>query len=302
MTCENTRNRRLRYVRRNGLLIRGSGVRIPPGAHPLTCSNAIVALRRAPRQAVVLKAIVTALTPVVSVATVVSSAFVGGGGSGDRVVVSVMEKLNNIEVMHDIESHRPDHHCLFEAASEQAGYFTTAQADACGYPSNLRTYHVKQGRWVRFRRGIYRLSEYPSSDREEVIAAWLWAGKDIAVVSHESALDLLDLSDVIPGTIHITVPRSRRYRPAATGITLHTTTREFEPGEVITRGGLRVTSAVRTILDCAEMGTAPEQIVEAVKQARDRALATRRQLETAAASRGGRVERLIRRALEEAPS
>lgn len=213
-----------------------------------------------------------------------------------------MEKLNNIEVMHDTEVQRPDHHCLFEVASEQAGYFTTGQADACGYPSNLRAYHVKQGRWVRVHRGIYRLGEYPSSDHEEVIAAWLWAGKDITVVSHESALDLLDLSDVIPGTIHITVPRSHRYRPNTAGITLHTTTREFKPGEVITRGGLRVTSAVRTILDCAETGTAPEQIVAAVEQAVDRSLATKHQLETGAASRGGRVDRLIRRALDESGS
>lgn len=213
-----------------------------------------------------------------------------------------MEKLNNIEVMHDTDMERPDHQCLFEVASEQAGYFTTGQANACGYASSLRTYHVKQGRWVRFRRGIYRLSEYPSSEHEEVIAAWLWAGSDIAVVSHESALDLLDLSDVIPGAIHITVPRSRRYRSADAGITLHTTTREFKPGEVITRGGLRVTSAVRTILDCAETGTAPEQIVEAVEQAINRSLATKHQLETSAASRRGRVDRLIQRALDESPS
>jgi predicted transcriptional regulator of viral defense system len=212
----------------------------------------------------------------------------------------VMAKLNNIEVMHDRERKRPDHQCLFEVASEQAGYFTTAQADACGYSSNLRAYHVKQGRWVRVRRGIYRLSEYPSSEHEDVIAAWLWAGKDVAVVSHESALDILDLSDVIPSTVHITIPRSRRYRPPAAGITLHTTTRESRPGEVITRGGVRITGAVRTILDCAETGTAPEQIVSAVSQAVDRGLVTTRQLETGAASRGGRVERLIRRAFDEA--
>lgn len=213
-----------------------------------------------------------------------------------------MERLNTIEVMHDTDGRRPDHQCLFEVASEQAGYFTTAQANACGYSSSLRAYHVKQGRWVRIRRGLYRLSEYPSSDHEEVIAAWLWAGKDVAVVSHESALDVLDVSDVIPSTIHITVPRSRRYRPAPAGITLHTTTRSFEPAEVTTRGAVRVTSAVRTILDCAETGTAPEQIISAVRQAVDRGLATRRQFEARAASRGGRVERLVQRALDEAAS
>jgi hypothetical protein len=38
----------------------------------------------------------------------------------------------------------------------------------------------------------------------------LAVGKDAAGVSHETALDLLDLSDVIPDTVHLTVPRTRR--------------------------------------------------------------------------------------------
>ena len=218
------------------------------------------------------------------------------------MLVYVMEKLNNTEVMHDTRRKRPDHQGLFEVASEQAGYFTASQAGACGYSSSLRAYHAKRGRWVRVRRGIYRLSEYPSSEHEEVIAAWLWAGKDDAVVSHESALDVFDLSNVIPDTVHITIPRSRRYRPPTAGITLHTTTRAFKPGEVISRGGVRVSSAERTILDCAETGTAPEQIVASAIQAVDRGLATSRQLQTGAKSRGGRVERLIRRAFDEAAS
>jgi predicted transcriptional regulator of viral defense system len=104
----------------------------------------------------------------------------------------------------------PDRAQLFEVASEQGGYFTAEQARACGYSWALLSHHVKSGRFIRLRRGLYRYREYPSSPREDVLAAWLAVGKDRAVVSHESALDLLDLSDVIPDTAHLTVPRSRR--------------------------------------------------------------------------------------------
>src|SRR5713226_6786540 len=92
----------------------------------------------------------------------------------------------------------PDRSKLFEVATGQGGYFTAEQARACGYSWALLSHHVKSGRFIRIRRGLYRFREYPSSAREEVIAAWLAVGKDVAIVSHESALDLLDLSDVIP--------------------------------------------------------------------------------------------------------
>src|SRR5687768_17061031 len=93
---------------------------------------------------------------------------------------------------------------LFDIASQQAGYFTAGQARAAGYSWALLLHHVKGGRFIRVRRGLYRYREYPSSRREDVLAAWLAAGKDTTVVSHESALDLLNLSDLIPNAVHLT--------------------------------------------------------------------------------------------------
>jgi predicted transcriptional regulator of viral defense system len=129
------------------------------------------------------------------------------------------------------------------------------------------------------------------------MAAWLAAGKERAVVSHESALDLLELSDVIPNRIHLTVPRSRRYLRAPLGVAVHTTKRPFGPLDVITREGMRLTSATRTILDAAEEGTAAEQIEMAVRQAVRRGLTTRGMLEAAANERDQSVRRLVLGAL-----
>lgn len=204
--------------------------------------------------------------------------------------------------MHDTGASGPDHEGLFHVAAEQGGYFTAAQARQRGFSRALLAHHAGAGgRFVRIRRGLYRFRQYPSSPREDVLAAWLSANPGVAVISHESALDLLKLSDIVPRVVHLTVPRSRRSRPRSPGVQVHTTTRDLAPADVVIRDGMRITSAGRSILDAAEAGTAPEQVIAAVHQALDRGMTTERGLRAAAAERGGRVERLVTRALKERP-
>jgi predicted transcriptional regulator of viral defense system len=201
--------------------------------------------------------------------------------------------------MHDKRSDRPDHERLFQIASGQGGYFTAAQARGCGFSWALLAYHSKRGRFLRIQQGLYRLRAYPSSPREDVMAAWLAAGSDVAVVSHESALDLHGLSNVIPEVVHLTVPRSKRYRSTSPGVAIHTSTRSFGAEDLTVVGGIRVTTAARSIIDSAETGTAPEQIMEAVHQALERGMTTENQLLGAARQNGGRVAQLIQHAIEQ---
>ncbi|MBA2520126.1 MAG: type IV toxin-antitoxin system AbiEi family antitoxin domain-containing protein [Chloroflexia bacterium] len=191
----------------------------------------------------------------------------------------------------------PDHQCLFSIASEQHGYFTATQARSCGINWDLLSDGTKRGRYQRLRRGLYRLRAYPSSPREEVVAAWMALGREVAVVSHESALDRLGLSDVIPTTVHLTVPRSKRHLPILAGVTVHTTTRPFQTGDVIVRDGIRLTSPTRTILDTAQASTTPDQVELAIQQAISRGLTTGPILEQAASTRGQRVRDLVRSGL-----
>ncbi len=186
----------------------------------------------------------------------------------------------------------PDHERLFGIATEQAGYFTTAQAHDCDFSSPLITHHAKSGRFVRVARGLYRLRDYPSSPREELLAAWLRLAPE-AVVSHESALELLGLSDIIPNLIHVSVPRSRRKLTRRAGVALHTTTRPLEGSDVVLREGMRLTAPARTIVDVAETGGAPEQVVRAAQQAIDRGLTTPARLREAADGRGRRVAQIL---------
>ncbi len=199
--------------------------------------------------------------------------------------------------MSDIQP--PDALALNSVAYGQDGYFTTPHAREAGFSPQLLAHHVRSGRYEHIRRGLYRLRGYPGSSQEEVRVKWLAVGADRAVVSHESALDLHELSDVIPNSVHLLVDRDDRGIRPLQGVTLHTTTKALEPSEVVSRHGIRVTDPVRSILDAATAGTAPEQIEMAVRQALNQGLVTRRSLLARADRRGGRVADLIRRAAEQ---
>lgn len=195
---------------------------------------------------------------------------------------------------------RLDATALHRIAYAQDGYFTARQARECGFSPQLLAHHIRSGRYERVRRGLYRLRDYPGSSHEEVRATWLAVGAERAVVSHESALELHGLSDVLPNAVHLLVGRQDRGIKPPGGVKLHTTTVPLEPSEVVTREGMRVTAPARSIIDAASAGTAPEQIEMGVWQALEEGLVTRRSLLGQAERRGGQVTELVRRAVQDA--
>lgn len=196
----------------------------------------------------------------------------------------------------------PDHNRLFELASEQSGYFTAEQARERGFGWDMLSYHTRRGNFLRLRRGLYRLTRFPPSPYEEVIANWLAFDPEAAIVSHETALQLFDLADVVPTTIHLTAPRSHRSRKPPPGVTLHTVLKPPGRNSVVIRHGVRVSTPARAIAEAAAYGTAPEQIIRAAREALNRGLATRSELLAAARRHGGRAEKLIRHAVQEVPA
>lgn len=184
-------------------------------------------------------------------------------------------------------------------AESQAGYFTAGQALEAGMNRATLRHHARPGgRYQRVGWGLYRLRHFPPSPREHVMAAWLPLRGNGAVVSHESALELHDLSDVIPDAIHLTVPRSERgIRPRA-GVRLHTSEAPPRGKEIRRIAGLPVTRPERSIFDALESGAQPEQIEMAIHQALDRGLTTPSRLRHSADFRAERVQRFVERALE----
>jgi predicted transcriptional regulator of viral defense system len=196
-------------------------------------------------------------------------------------------------------SDRVDHDGLYRIAESQAGYFTAEQALEAGMDRSTLIHHARPGgRYERVRRGLYRLRHFPSTPHEHVVAAWLDLPSP-AVVSHESALELYELSDVIPTAVHITLPREKRGQRPKPGVRFHVLTNPPSREETRRVDGVVATSPERTIVDSLQAGTQPEQIELAVQQALERGLTTPRRLRAAAASRSNRVRTFIDRLLTE---
>jgi predicted transcriptional regulator of viral defense system len=189
---------------------------------------------------------------------------------------------------------------LYEVAAEQGGYFTAAQAREAGYAYSQQHYHRSRGNWLPIDRGIFRLRDFPPGEREDLIRWSLWSrdqrGIPQAVVSHETALTVHDLSDVMPERVHLTVPRGFRKRVPA-GCVLHFALLAEE--EVESRPGYSVTTPLRTLIDVADSALSQEHLDVAVKEALERGLvrrsvlgsvrcesAARRRLDRALASSG----------------
>ncbi len=193
---------------------------------------------------------------------------------------------------------------LFEIASAQGGYFTAAQARALRYDTSTITHHARTGRFERVSRGFYRLAEFPALPHEDVIAAWVKAGPERAVVSHDTALAMYELAPSRSREIHLTVPwRQRpRHRPSLAAVRIHTTKESLRREEVAQRFGVRITSPARTIADIAEVGADPSVVIEAAARARHTGLVDADELRKAVVDRSERVRQLIERAIEEAGS
>jgi predicted transcriptional regulator of viral defense system len=171
----------------------------------------------------------------------------------------------------DAAASTPDWDRLYLTASEQEGLFTTRQAAAAGYSPQLLVHHLQGGRARRVRRGIYRLVHFPPGEHEELVMAWLWSAR-AGVLSHQTALALHELSDVLPAQVHLTLPaswRRRRFR-IPPGVVLHHA--DVAGDERTWSGAVPVTSVRRTLEDCAAADLAPELLRQAARQALQRGL------------------------------
>jgi predicted transcriptional regulator of viral defense system len=149
---------------------------------------------------------------------------------------------------------------LYEIAEAQQGFFTTKQAKAVGFADNTHPYHVQAGNWIREHRGIYRLASFPRGERPDLMLWSLWARNrgeaNQGVYSHQTALSLYDLSDVMPAKLHMTVPKSfRRNSEIPRVLVLHFA--NLPQGDIGSVHGVRVTKPMRTILDLLEGGEIP---------------------------------------------
>jgi predicted transcriptional regulator of viral defense system len=166
---------------------------------------------------------------------------------------------------------RPTWDRLYQTASAQDGHFTTKQAAEAGYSPQLLLKHIRAGRIARVRHGVYRLVHFPAADHEELVVVWLWSERK-GVFSHQTALALHALSDVLPNRIHLTLPaewRQRRFRVPKDVVLHHATVPNRDRAWV---GSVPVTTPRRTLIDCARDQIPPDLLRQAAQQALRRGL------------------------------
>jgi predicted transcriptional regulator of viral defense system len=178
---------------------------------------------------------------------------------------------------------------LLEIASAQGGYFTAKQALKAGYSYRLQHYHRSEGYWQDIDRGVFRFADYPDTPFEDLIRWSLWSRnrEDIpqAVISHETALTVHELGDVMPGKVHLTVPPRFRKQPPG-GCILHRKFLAAEESE--NRGGFLVTTPRRTIQDVAEGTLALDQLEKAVRDGISRGLTSVQTIQRLSLSKGAK--------------
>jgi predicted transcriptional regulator of viral defense system len=110
------------------------------------------------------------------------------------------------------------------------------------------------------------------------VTAWLWS-EQVGIASHETALMLHGLSDLLPVRIHLSLPdawRHRRFRVPG-GVVLHHADVRQEDRQW--HGAVPVTSVRRSLEDCAREGLSPELLRQGALQAMMRGLVTRPELQ-----------------------
>jgi len=141
---------------------------------------------------------------------------------------------------------------LYNIAQSQQGFFTTKQAIRSGFAEKTHSYHVNTGNWIREHRGIYRLADFPTPERPDLMLWYLWSQNrqevPDGIYSHETALSLHELSDIMPSKLHMTVPRDfRRNSMIPEILILHRA--HVDKSDVQEMYGVRVTRPMRTIVD-----------------------------------------------------
>jgi predicted transcriptional regulator of viral defense system len=148
-------------------------------------------------------------------------------------------------------------------ANEQYGFITPDDArDRNIDPLNL-VRMAERGQLERRATGLYRFPLTPVSRLDAYMEATLWPRGVRGVLSHETALDLYELSDVNPSKIHLTVPRSHRIRrtiPPAYQVHHES----LEPEQVVLHEGIPIVTPAHAIRQAHRSHLGPALIGQAI--------------------------------------
>ncbi len=160
---------------------------------------------------------------------------------------------------------------LYTLAEEHEGLFTSKEARNMGIQDSVLARLTQRGRLERTSRGVYRIAHFPVDRLAQYREAVLWAqanhhGPERIALSHETAMLIYGISDLNPSRVHLTVPKSARFRRERPDwIAIHRG--DLTDKEVGQHEGIPVTTVTRTILDVLSTTRRMNVVQEAIKQA-----------------------------------
>jgi predicted transcriptional regulator of viral defense system len=121
------------------------------------------------------------------------------------------------------------------------------------------------------------LVHFPAGQREDLVVAWLWSDRQ-GVVSHETALELWELSDVLPSVVSLTLPQAWRTRRLRIPKGIQIAYADLAPDDWQWFGAVPITAPRRSLNDCAAAALAPDLLRQAAASALRRGLVERSEL------------------------
>jgi predicted transcriptional regulator of viral defense system len=101
---------------------------------------------------------------------------------------------------------------LWDVALDNYGYVTVRDAIDLGIDRLTVDKLAHRGGLEHAARGVYRFTQFPTTEFDPYMLAVKWTGVPEACLSHDTALAAYDVCDINPDRIHITVPTAKRLR------------------------------------------------------------------------------------------
>lgn len=146
--------------------------------------------------------------------------------------------------------------------------FTTAEASKLGISPQLLHHYVNRGLIEKSSHGVYRLADAASfGDFQQLLLEALKAIPQ-GIIGMKTALRLHGLTEELPETIDILVPRNNIPKRKLEDISIHPCPTDLYKEDAIKIGKIPVTSLERTLIDLLRAGEPLSAVLNAYREAR----------------------------------
>lgn len=165
---------------------------------------------------------------------------------------------------------------LLELATDQYGYVSTGDARELGISPRRLKLMAERGSLSRIAHGLYRFPPgvVPITALDQYMEGAMWPDRR-GVVSHDTALAVYGLSDVNPGKVHVTIPRSYRVRRKHVPRVFAFHRADLSEDEITRFEGIPIVTPERAIRDAHARHLGPALVGQAIDDAQRAGLLAR---------------------------